>query len=55
MCIRDSLNLAIGSRLRLRLKSGRVLFIQPRDLEAFDEAMRDALARYGSNVEGYIE
>ena len=42
----ELLSLPIGSRLRVRLEGGRMLFIQPRDAEEFQSQFQVALDSY---------
>ena len=42
----EVLRLAIGDRLRVRLRHGRPLFIQPNDLDQFHSRLDGALASY---------
>lgn len=44
----ESLNLPFGTRLMLRLRRGRRIFIQPRDSEGFESQLLSALERYRS-------
>ena len=44
----ESLNLPFGTRLMLRLRRGRRIFIQPRDSEGFESQLLGALERYRS-------
>ena len=44
----ESMALPFGSRLMLRLRQGRRIFIQPRDSQGFESQLMGALERYRS-------
>ncbi|MCE2463489.1 MAG: hypothetical protein J4F46_06225 [Dehalococcoidia bacterium] len=51
----ELLSLPIGSRLRVRLEGGRMLFIQPRDPEEFQSKFQVALDSYHGDHPGELQ